>query len=205
MSSFQFNQLVDEVSFFSAFSTARINTSSIESISSISIFNVLKRHFELRYRLDSFDFLNLLIMRCMKNVIDFQQTLKLRSYKKAMNDSNRKEWVKIIKNENNFLLINEIWTLINSFKDRRMFRDKWVYKIKKKKHDEILRYKTRWMIREFEQIEKLNYTKTFVSMIKSMNYKTMYVIIVVNDWEIEQMNVKTTFLYDKILENVYVV
>jgi hypothetical protein len=61
------------------------------------------------------------------------------------------------------------------------------------------------MIREFEQIEKLNYTKTFVSMIKSMNYKTMYVIIAINDWKIEQMNVKTTFLYDKILENVYVV
>jgi hypothetical protein len=61
------------------------------------------------------------------------------------------------------------------------------------------------MIQEFEQIEKLNYTKTFVSMIKSMNYKTMYVIIVVKDWKIEQMNVKTIFLYDKILENVYVV
>jgi hypothetical protein len=61
------------------------------------------------------------------------------------------------------------------------------------------------MIRRFEQIERLDYTKTFVSMIKSMNYKTMYVIIVVNDWKIEQMNVKTTFLYDKIHENVFVV
>jgi hypothetical protein len=38
-----------------------------------------------------------------------------------------------------------------------------------------------------------------------MSYKKMYVIIVVNDWKIEQMNVKTTFLYDKILEDVYVV
>jgi hypothetical protein len=110
-----------------------------------------------------------------------------------------------MKNENNFLLINEIWTLINFFKNRRVFRDKWVYKIKKKEHDEILRYKTRWVIREFEQIEKLDYTKTFVLMIKSMNYKTMHVITIVNDWKIEQMNVKTTFLYDKILEDVYVV
>jgi hypothetical protein len=110
-----------------------------------------------------------------------------------------------MKNENNFLLINEIWTLINSLKNRRVFRDKWVYKIKREKHDEILRYKTRWVIRRFEQVEKLNYTKTFVSMIKSMNYKTMYVIIIVNDWKIEQMNVKTIFLYDKILEDVYVV
>jgi hypothetical protein len=110
-----------------------------------------------------------------------------------------------MKNENIFLLINQIWTLINFFKDRRVFRDKWFYKIKKKRHDEILHYKARWVIREFEQIERLNYTKTFVSVIKSMNYKTMYVIIVVNDWEIEQMNVKTFFLYDKIHENVFVV
>jgi hypothetical protein len=141
----------------------------------------------------------------MKNVIDFQQILKSRSYNKAMNDSNRNKWIKIMKNENIFLLINEIWTLINLFRNRRILRDKWIYKIKKEKHDEILRYKIRWMIREFKQIERLNYTKTFVSMIKSMSYETMYVIIVVNDWKIEQMNVKTTFSYDKILEDVYVV
>ncbi len=30
------------------------------------------------------------------------------------------------------------------------------------------------MIRDFEQIERLNYTKIFVSMIKFMNYKTIY-------------------------------
>jgi hypothetical protein len=182
----QFNQLIIVVSLFSIFSTARINTFSIESISSISsIFSALKRHFELRYRLDFSNSLNLLIMKCMKNVIDFQQIAKSRSYKKTMNDFNRDEWLKIMKNENNSFLINEIWTLINFFKDRRVLRDKWIYKIKREEHDEILRYKTRWMIRDFEQIERLNYTKTFVSMIKFMNYKTMYVIIVVNDWEIE--------------------
>jgi hypothetical protein len=205
MLSSQLNQSTVVVSLISTLFTAEFNTSSTESISSISILSVLKRHFELRYRLDFFDLLDLLIMRCMKNVIDFQQILKSRSYKKTINDSSRDEWLKIMKNENKFLLINEIWTLINSSKNRRVLRDKWVYKIKKDEHDEILRYKTRWVIRDFEQIERLNYTKTFVSMIKSMNYKTMYVIIVVNDWKIEQMNVKIAFLYDKIHENVFVV
>jgi hypothetical protein len=109
-----------------------------------------------------------------------------------------------MKNENKFLLINVIWNLINFFKDRRILRDKWIYKIKREKHDEILRYKARWMIRDFEQIERLNYTKTFVSMIKSMSYKAMYVIIVVNNWKIKQMNVKIVFLYDKIHEKIYV-
>jgi hypothetical protein len=91
MSSFQLNQSADVVSLSLIFSTARANTSSIESISSISILSALKRHLELRYRLDFFDSLNLLIMRCMKNVSNFQQILKSRSYKKIMNDFNRNE------------------------------------------------------------------------------------------------------------------
>jgi hypothetical protein len=63
ISSSQLNQSIIAVSLFSIFSTKRINTSSIESISStFSIFSVLNRHFELRYRFDFFDSLNLLII-----------------------------------------------------------------------------------------------------------------------------------------------
>jgi hypothetical protein len=194
-SSFSFSSLI-----------MKIITSFSDFVSMIFLtLNSLKRHLELRYRLSSSDSLNLLIMKCMQNVTNFQHALKFRLYKKIINDFNRDEWLKIMKNENKFLLTNEIWTLTNLLKDRRVLRDKWVYKIKREEHDEILRHKTRWVIRDFEQIEKLDYTKTFVSMIKSMSYKTMYVIIAVNDWEIEQMNVKTTFLYDKIHENVFVV
>jgi hypothetical protein len=179
-------------------SIIEINTSFSDFVSMISLaFNSLKRHFELRYRLNSSDSLNLLIMKCMQNVTNFQHVLQSRSYKEIMNDLNRDEWLKIMKNENKSLLTNEIWTLTNSFKNKRVFRDKWVYKIKKKRHDEILRHQTRWMIRDFEQIERFEYTKTFVLMIKSMKYKTMYVIIAINDWKIEQMNVKTTFCTTK--------
>jgi hypothetical protein len=102
ISSSQLNQSVIVVSLFLVFSTERVNTSSVESISSISIFNALKRYFELRYRLDFSDSLDLLIMKCMKNVINSQQALKSRSYKKTMNDSNRDEWLKAMKSENKF-------------------------------------------------------------------------------------------------------
>jgi hypothetical protein len=135
MSLSQLNQSTVIVSLISTLFIAEFNTSSTDSISSTSILSALKRHLELRYRLDFSDFLDLLIMRCMKNVIDFQQTLKSRSYKKTINDSSRDEWLKIMKNENKSFLINEIWTLINLSKDRRVFRDKWVYKIKRDEHD----------------------------------------------------------------------
>jgi hypothetical protein len=98
---------------------------------------------------------------------------------------------------------SEFWSIFSEIDE--YFEKNEFIKSKRKKHDENLRYKARWIIRDFEQIERFDYTKTFVSMIKSMNYKTMYVIIVVNDWNIEQMNVKMIFLYKKILEDVYVV
>jgi hypothetical protein len=96
-------------SFSFSSSIIEINTSFNDSVSMIFlIFNSLKFYFELRYRLNSFDSLNLLIMRCMQNVTNFQHALKSRSYKEIMNDFYRDEWLKIMKNENKFLLINEI-------------------------------------------------------------------------------------------------
>ncbi len=163
-----------------------IATLSIESNLSISSTrNALKKHFELRYRLDFLDSLNLLMMSCINNIIDFNQILKSRSYKKIMKNFNRDKWITIMKNENNSFLVNKTWFLTNALKDKRVFRDKWIYKIKKSERDEILRYKTRWIVRDFEQIKELNYTKIFASMMKSMSYKIMYVIVIVNDWEIE--------------------
>ena len=89
-------------------------------------------------------------------------------------------------------------------KKRKILIDKWIYKCKKNIHEEIICYKTRWCVRDFEQLKSFNYYKTFVSMIKFMNYKIIFVIIVVNDWNIEQMNVKTVFLYEIVNEEIYV-
>jgi Reverse transcriptase (RNA-dependent DNA polymerase) len=37
-----------------------------------------------------------------------------------------------------------------------------------------------------------------------MSYKAIFAIIVAYDWEIEQMNVKTVFLYSEIKEDIWV-
>ena len=76
--------------------------------------------------------------------------------------------------------------LVNkAFKNRKIFIDKWVYKCKKDINEEIIRYKTRWCIRDFEQLKNFNYYKTFVLMIKFMSYKVIFVITAVNNWNVE--------------------
>jgi hypothetical protein len=80
-------------------SITEINTSFSDFASMIFlIFNSLKRHLELRYRLDFSDSLSLLIMQCMQNVTNLQHALKSRSYKEIMNDFSRDEWLKVMKN-----------------------------------------------------------------------------------------------------------
>ena len=68
----------------------------------------------------------------------------------------------------------------------------------------MIKYKIRWCVREFEQMKNLNYHEIFSTVIKFMNYKIIFVIIVVNDWKIEQMNVKIVFFYENINEEIYV-
>jgi glycosyltransferase involved in cell wall biosynthesis len=73
-----------------SFLSFNIATSNIKSdFSTSSTRSALKRHFELRYRLDFLNSLKLSMMSCMKNVINLNQILKSRSYQKIMKNFNR--------------------------------------------------------------------------------------------------------------------
>jgi hypothetical protein len=78
------SKIILNASFFSL----NVATLSIKSYSSTSLTcNALKKHFEFRYYFDFSDSLNLLIINCMKSVIDFNQILKSRLYKKIIKTS----------------------------------------------------------------------------------------------------------------------
>jgi hypothetical protein len=73
-----------------------------------------------------------------------------------------------------------------------------VFKIKREAGGEILRYKARWVVRGFKQRVGLDFYKTFASVVKPMSYKAIFTLAAAYDWEIKQMDVKTTFLYGEI-------
>ena len=59
-------------------------------------------------------------------------------------------------------------------------------------------------MRNFKQIKDFDYYETFLIVIKLINYKVIFVIAAVNNWNIEQINVKTAFFYKNINEEIYV-
>lgn len=65
-------------------------------------------------------------------------------------------------------------------------------------------YKAQWVVCGFEQRTGVDYHKTFASVVKPMSYKAIFAIAVVLDLEIEQLDMKTGFIYGNIDEKIYV-
>ena len=133
------------------------------------------------------------------------------SYEDLMNPENfpndiREKYEGGMTDEFDSLIENHTWELVPppSGYQKKVLRGKWVYKIKRGANGEITRYKARWVVRGFEQQEGIDYHETFASVVKPMSYKTLFALAAAKDLEIEQMDVKTAFLYGDIDEEIYV-
>ena len=60
------------------------------------------------------------------------------------------------------------------------------------------------MVRGFKQQEGVDYNETFTLVVKPISYKMIFAITAALDLKIEQMDVKTAFLYRAINKEIYV-
>lgn len=126
------------------------------------------------------------------------------SFEEVMEDISKPKWEQAMKDEYLSLIYNKTWTLVTEPQNRRVLWGKWAYKLKRGPNDEIVQYKARWVVRGFEQRAGVDYHEIFASVVKPMSYKAIFAIAAALDLEIEQLDVKTTFLYGNIDEEIYV-
>jgi hypothetical protein len=127
-----------------------------------------------------------------------------KSYKEATQSHRWEQWQTAMKDELNSLTKNGTWEFVNKPKDRSALRGKWVYKLKRGPNGEVVRHKARLVVKGFSQQEGIDYDETFAAVVKPMTYKTLFAIATDLDWEIEQMDVKTAFLYGDIDHETFV-
>jgi Reverse transcriptase (RNA-dependent DNA polymerase)/GAG-pre-integrase domain len=126
------------------------------------------------------------------------------TWKSAMAHPTHDEWLTAAKEELDSLVNNNTWTLVDLPKNQKFLPGKWVFKYKRNSLGVIIRYKARWVVKGYEQQEGIDYNETFASVVKPMSYKALFAIAASLDLEIEQMDVKTAFLYGNIDETIYV-
>lgn len=134
-----------------------------------------------------------------------EQALEPRTYKEAMLRSDWSSWKSAMDAEVSSLRKNQTWRLKRrSNIGGKVLHGKWVFRIKRNPDGSINKYKARWVVKGFEQEQGSDYNDTFAAVVKPMSYKVLFALAAAFDWEIEQMDVVTAFLYGTVTEDVYV-
>jgi hypothetical protein len=126
-----------------------------------------------------------------------------KTWKEARHGGYWNIWELAAKEEYGSLQDNGTWILVDRPKDRKVLQGKWVWKLKRGSQNQVVRHKARYVIRGDMQQEGLDFYETFASVVKPMSYKAIFAIAAAQDWELEQMDVKTAFLYGNIDAEVY--
>jgi len=128
---------------------------------------------------------------------------ELQNVEEALTCENFKEWKCAMQEEHDSLMTNNTWTLVPLPVGRKPVSCKWVFKIKQGANGEVECYKVRLMARGFTQTYRVDYNETFASIAKFTSIHYILTFATLEDMEIHQMDVKTTFINGELQEEIY--
>ncbi|GJZ39948.1 retrotransposon protein, putative, ty1-copia subclass [Tanacetum coccineum] len=127
------------------------------------------------------------------------------SYKVAMLDSESNKWIDAMNAEIQSMMDNMVWVLVDLPPGCKTVGSKWFFK-KKTDMDGIVHvYKARLVAKGYTQLYGVDYEETFSPVADIRAIRILISIAAYYDYEIWQMDVKTTFLNGYLDEEIYMV
>jgi hypothetical protein len=125
------------------------------------------------------------------------------TYAQARRSPNSGSWLEAINQELKTLEDNNTWKVVPKPQKARVLPGKWVFKIKRPA-DKPIRYKDRWVVKGYEQVQDQDYYETFAGVVKANTLKVLWAIAATQDWEIEQMDAISAFTQGELDKPMYV-
>jgi ATP-binding cassette subfamily B (MDR/TAP) protein 1 len=88
-------------------------------------------------------------------------------------------------------------------KGKKVLKNKWVYRIKQEEHKSHPRYKARLVVKGFSQRKGIDFDEIFSPVVKMTSIRMILGVAASLNLEVEQMEVKTTFLHEELEEEIY--
>ena len=109
-----------------------------------------------------------------------------------------------MKDEMDSFLVNQRWELTELPIGKKALHNKWVYRIKNE-HDGSKRYKTRLVVKGFQQKKGIDYSEIFYPVVKMLTIRLVLRMVAAENLHLEQLVVKTTFLHGDLKEDIYMI
>ncbi len=128
---------------------------------------------------------------------------KPQTMEEALNGEDAKKWEIAVQEEYDSLVLNNTWSLVPLPKGRKPISCKWVFKIKHGVDGEVQCYKARFVARGFTQTFGVDYNETFAPIAKFVSIHCILALAAIEDIEIHQIDVKTSFFNGDLEEEIY--
>eukprot|EP00253_Pinus_taeda_P004029 PITA_04029 len=98
---------------------------------------------------------------------------------------------------------NEAWDLVELLAGRKLIGSKWVFKKKKNAEGKVEKYKAQLVAKGYSQVREIGFGDIFSPVAKVTSIRLLLSIAAAFDFDVEQMDVKTTLLHGDLEEEIY--
>jgi hypothetical protein len=118
-----------------------------------------------------------------------------RTVREAVDLEDGNLWKRAMDEEMTYLDKNEAWDLVELPTGRNPIGNKWVFKKKLNAEGKVEKYKARLVAKGYFHVEGIDFGEIFSPVAKLTSIRFMLFVVVAFDFEVEKMDVKTTFLH----------
>ncbi|GJV48713.1 putative ribonuclease H-like domain-containing protein, partial [Tanacetum coccineum] len=124
--------------------------------------------------------------------------------KKVIHALKDPSWIEAMQDELLQFKLQEVWTLVDLPNGKRPISTKWVFRNKKDERGIMIRNKARLVAQGYIQEEGIDYDEVFAPVARIEAIRLFLAYASFKDFVVDQMDVKSDFLYRKTEEEVYV-
>ena len=141
------------------------------------------------------------ILHALKEAKDLEEP---KSFSEANSSEQKEDWQQAINSELLSIWTNNVWHEEDLPEGIKPLTTKWVFKIKRGEHGQIIKFKARLCVRGFEQQHGIDFEEVFSPVMRHNSLRTLLSLAAVHDYEVKQMDVTTAFLHGELEEDVYI-
>jgi len=126
---------------------------------------------------------------------------KPESFEEALESEEKQKWLDAMQDEMKSLYDNHTYDLVKFPKGKRALENRWIFKMKQDANSTFP--KAKLVVKCLKQKKGVDFNEIFSPVVKMSSIINVLSLVVTLDLEVEQMEVKKTFLHGNLEEEIY--